>query len=271
VVFGAVTLFVSWVTPHVTDAVRQAPSHLPADSGQAFTVLQRWLRLPGVSPSMVERAIAAAASAVDAGARRMTTAFMRVATYLPWLVLIPILSFFLLKDAEALTDAAIRLLPRRWQQGAPALLDRVDTALAAYIRAQLLACTIVGVIVGVGFTLLRVPLAAVFGVAAGVAEFVPLLGPLVIAVVAAVVSAVRHPMAAIWVLLFLGVLRVTEDYFIYPRLVGSSVHLHPLAVILAVLAGGELGGVVGVLLSVPILAAAAAVYECVGDARRATT
>jgi predicted PurR-regulated permease PerM len=76
-------------------------------------------------------------------------------------------------------------------------------------------------------------------------------------------------MAAIWVLLFLGVLRVVEDYFIYPRLVGSSVHLHPLAVILAVLAGGELGGVIGVLLSVPILAAASAVYQCVGDARRA--
>jgi predicted PurR-regulated permease PerM len=182
--------------------------------------------------------------------------------------LIPILSFFLLKDAQTLTHAIVGLLPERWQSHAPALLDRMDTALAAYIRAQLVACLIVGAIVGVGFAVLRVPFAALLGVAAGIAEFVPLVGPLVIALVSAVIAAFHAPIDVLWVLLFLGVLRVLEDYVIYPRLVGSTVHMHPLGVILAVLAGGELGGVVGVLLSVPTLAIGSAVYRYVDESSR---
>ena len=68
--------------------------------------------------------------------------------------------------------------------------------------------------------------------------------------------------------IFLAALRVAEDYVIYPRLVGSRMHMHPLAVILAVLAGGELGGVVGVLLSVPFLAIAVAVSRYVSEVNR---
>jgi predicted PurR-regulated permease PerM len=186
-------------------------------------------------------------------------------------VLVPILSFFLLKDAQAFTQGTIRLLPDRWRSHVPALLDRVDAALAAYIRAQLVACLLVGTIVGVGFSLLHIPFAAVLGVAAGVAEFLPLVGPLVVALVSGVIAALHAPATAIVVLLFLGVLRVLEDYVIYPRLIGSTVHLHPFAVILAMLAGGELGGVVGVLLSVPFVAIASAVYHYLGDSPRDLT
>jgi len=83
----------------------------------------------------------------------------------------------------------------------------------------------------------------------------------VIAVVSAGVAVLHSPMLAVWVLVFLGVLRVLEDYIIYPRLIGSNMHLHPLAVILAVFAGAEIGGAVGVLLSVPALAIAAASWR----------
>jgi predicted PurR-regulated permease PerM len=270
IILSALALLLAWLAPRVTDAVRQAPQRLQAAEGASVSVVYSRLHVLRLSSSMIERAVSTATSALEAGARQLATAFVHAAAYVPWLVLIPILSFFLLKDAQALTHGMIGLLPEGWRSHAPALLDRMDTALAAYIRAQLVACLIVGVIVGIGFTALRVPFAAVFGVAAGLAEFVPLLGPLVIALVSAVVAGLRAPTAALGVLLFLGVLRVLEDYVIYPRLVGSTVHLHPLAVILAVLAGGELGGVVGVLLSVPTLAIASALYRYWSDSRVAT-
>ena len=265
VIFGAVALLLAWVAPHVVDTVKQAPQRMQTMNGQPLSFIYRWLHLPGVSASMIDRAVSTAISAVEAGARQVATALVYLTAYLPWLVLIPILSFFLLKDAQTLTQATITLLPERWRSDAVALLDRVDTALAAYIRAQLVACVLVGVIVGVGFAALGVPYAAVLGVAAGIAEFLPVVGPVVIALVSAVIGGVHAPMTAVWVLLFLGVLRVLEDYVIYPRLIGANVHLHPLAVILAVLAGGELGGVVGVLLSVPFLAIASAVYRYVSE------
>jgi predicted PurR-regulated permease PerM len=208
--------------------------------------------------------------AIETGIGRVAAATVRVAAYLPWLVLIPIFAFFLLRDAAAFRRGAVGLVPAGHARiHADEVLNRIDAALAAFIRAQLVACLIVGAIVGIGLMLLRVPYAATLGVAAGVAEFVPLVGPLVIAVVSAVVAAVHAPMLAVAVLVFLGVLRLVEDYVIYPRLVGSNMHLHPLAVILAVLAGAELGGAVGVLLSVPVLATASATYRYFADSTSA--
>jgi predicted PurR-regulated permease PerM len=96
---------------------------------------------------------------------------------------------------------------------------------------------------------------------AGVLEFIPLVGPLVLATVAAVVGALHAPILALWAVGFLGVLRLVEDYVIYPRLMRRGIHLHPLAVILAVLAGAELDGVAGMFLSVPTVALATVVYR----------
>lgn len=271
VLFGGLLTVVSLLSPHLTDAAMQVPQRIQgvASNGQALGGLYEWLERFGISRPMVSRAVSAATGTIEAGAQWLTSAFVRAAGYLPWLVLIPILAFFLLKDAQTLRSGAIALLPQQWQARGPALLDQVDAALAAYIRAQLVACLIVGSIVGVGFAILRVPFAVGFGVAAGIAEFVPLVGPLVIAVAAAVTTAFQSPMAVVWVLLFLAVLRVLEDYVIYPRLVGSTVHLHPLAVILAVLAGAELGGVAGVLLSVPCLAIGSVVLRSIWLQRNA--
>ena len=93
------------------------------------------------------------------------------------------------------------------------------------------------------------------GVLAGLFEFVPLVGPVTIAVVAAALAMFQSgPFTAFLVLLFLGVLRIAQDYVIYPRLIGQGIHLHPLAVIFAILAGEKLAGVAGIFLAIPVVA-----------------
>jgi predicted PurR-regulated permease PerM len=90
---------------------------------------------------------------------------------------------------------------------------------------------------------------------AGMLEFVPLVGPLVVALLAAALVLLQSGFGmAFVVLLFLGVLRIVEDYVIYPRLIGQGIHLHPLAVILAILAGAEIAGVAGIFLAIPVIA-----------------
>lgn len=269
-IFGGVALVLVWITPHVTEAARQLPQRLQSAhlEEHPFRLVVRWLRFVGISGALVDRAVSTASTGVEAGIARFAAAFVYLASYLPWLVLIPIFAFFFLKDAQTLTRALIRVLPERWQSDAPELLTRVDEALSAYIRAQLVACLIVGALVGLVFTALRVPYAAALAVTAGAAEFVPIVGPLTVAAISAAAALIRSPFTALWVLLFLAALRVVEDYVIYPRLVGSRMHMHPLAVILVVLAGGELGGVVGVLLSVPFLAIAVAMSRYVSEVRR---
>ncbi|HEY7786591.1 MAG TPA: AI-2E family transporter [Pyrinomonadaceae bacterium] len=183
--------------------------------------------------------------------------------YLPWLILIPILSFFLLKDAESFRRSALQMLPRgRWRWRGDEFFQDVSSTLAAYTRAQLTACFFIGLICTLGFTLLSLPSPLVLGLMAGIFEFVPLMGPLLIAIVAAIVAALHGgPFSAFLVLLFLGVLRIVQDYVVYPRLIGQGIHLHPLAVILAILAGHELGGVAGIFLALPVVAILTVSYK----------
>jgi predicted PurR-regulated permease PerM len=134
-------------------------------------------------------------------------------------------------------------------------LHDVNEALAAYIRAQLTTCLIVGTINSIGFVVIGVPYALVLGVASGVLELIPLVGPGIVAVVVVAISLFHGGgIAALIAVAFLGVVRILQDYVIYPRLIGSHIDLPPLAVILAVLAGAEVAGVTGVLLAVPVLA-----------------
>lgn len=138
----------------------------------------------------------------------------------------------------------------------------VNTTLAAYTRAQLISCIIIGVICTAGFYLIGLKYALLLGILAGVFEFVPLLGPLAIAVIVTTTAAASDdPWNALYVALFLIVLRVIHDYYTYPRIVRGGIHMHPLAIILSVLAGEQVAGIPGVFLSIPIVAIATVFYR----------
>jgi predicted PurR-regulated permease PerM len=195
-----------------------------------------------------------------------TAAFERMLgwiIFLPWLVLIPILSFFFLKDADSFRRSVLAMLPRgrlRWR--GDEFFQDINSTLAAYIRAQLTACLLIGAICSVGFALLGLPSPLVLGLIAGMLEFVPLVGPLVVAILAVLLALLHSGYAmAFAMLLFLGVLRIVQDYVIYPRIIGQGIHLHPLAVILAILAGAEIAGVAGIFLAIPVIAVLTVSYR----------
>jgi predicted PurR-regulated permease PerM len=265
---GLLTVVLAWLAPHLSQQASQMTSQAP----QYLKVIQERSRAVGAgldrlglsadTKKAVESTLGDVGRSVEGAGRAVLMSIVGVFAYVPWLILIPIIAFFLLKDALAFHETAVYLLPEgRARVNGMQLFDRINTALAAYIRAQLLACLIIGVTVTVGFALLRVPYALVLGALAGLAEFVPLVGPLALAVVSIALAALHEPVLAVWVTVFLVVLRIVEDYVIYPRLVGSVIDMHPLAVVLAVLAGAELGGVAGVFLSVPVVAILSAGYR----------
>jgi predicted PurR-regulated permease PerM len=176
-------------------------------------------------------------------------------------VLIPILALFLLKDVASFRRAVLKALPHHGQLRGHRLFEELNATLAAYIRAQLMACLLVGSVCGLGFAVLGIPYPVLLGVLAAVLEFIPLVGPLLLATVAAIVGALHAPILALWAVAFLGVVRLVEDYVIYPRLIRRGIQLHPLAVIVAILIGAELYGVVGMFLAVPAAAIASVAYR----------
>lgn len=174
---------------------------------------------------------------------------IRARTVLPWLAGVPVIALLLVAQWPAFHRSAARVLPTphlKWRTDQ--LLRQVNMVLAAYTRAQALSALIVGVVCGVGFALMKLPNAAMFGIVAGLLETVPIAGPLAVAISA---TSVASPSQVILVLAFLGTLRMVQDYVIYPRLIRQALHLHPLAVVLAIWFGAMLGGVVGVCLAVP--------------------
>ena len=182
--------------------------------------------------------------------------------YLPWLVLVPILAFFFLKDADSFRRSALRMLPQgrlRWR--GDEFFQDVNSTLAAYIRAQLIACVLIGSVCTIGFAIIGVRYTLVLGVIAGFLEFIPLLGPVVVAVLAVTVAGFYSAGQAVAVFIFLAVLRIVHDYVTYPRIIGSGIHLHPLAVILAILSGHEIAGVAGIFLAIPVIAVLTVTYR----------
>jgi predicted PurR-regulated permease PerM len=257
VTWAGAAMLLPTVSEQVSEAVSQAPGY-----AQSLRTWQRgWsrsyerLRLPAEVRQRIDQSLLDVGDRAEGRVRGSVAAGIGLLSYLPWLVLIPVLAFFLLKDAESLRQAALNALPQRFRGRGYRLFEELNTTLAAYIRAQLLACVIVGTVCGIGFAALGLPYAVLLGVLAGVLEFIPLVGPLTMAVIAGTIAALHAPMLAVRATGFLAVIRVVEDYVVYPRLVGRGIRLHPLAVILAVLAGFELGGVAGIFLAIPVVAA----------------
>jgi predicted PurR-regulated permease PerM len=213
-------------------------------------------RMPGPLLDAINGAIPSVIEKVSLTVSAVLASIAGWVIYIPWLILIPILSFFFLKDAETFRRSALQMLPRgRWRWRGDEFFQDINSTLAAYIRAQLTACIFIGMVCTLGFTLLGLPSPLILGVIAGVCEFVPLVGPLLVALVAAIAALLHGGVfLAFLVLLFLAVLRITQDYIIYPRLIGQGIHLHPLAVIVAILSGAELAGVAGIFLAIPVVA-----------------
>lgn len=176
-------------------------------------------------------------------------------THAWWIILIPILSVFFLKDAPTIAQGLVGLgTDRGGRKVLDTVVSDVHTMLGSYIRAQMILAALTAVVLTVVIGLMRTPFAFVLGPLAGLFEFIPVVGPAIACALIfgiAVVVGYNHLLA---LFLVLGTWRIIQDYVNAPRIMGRSLEISPLAEIFAVLAGGEIGGVVGALISVPVLA-----------------
>jgi predicted PurR-regulated permease PerM len=241
----------------VTEFGRQIPSYM-AYARDQLLAWQHFIN-PDHLPQGVREAVDRTfARTVDAAGISLSQSFgglLPLLGYLPWFILIPVVAFFLLKDGAAFRRTILLTLPRGRLRGRGAeVFEDINDALAAYMRAALLACLLVGVLCTIGFVLIGVPYALLFGVVAGLLEFIPLVGPLAVALGATLVTSFHSINQALWVVAFLGALRLAQDYVVFPRLVRRGIHMHPLGVILAILSGAELAGMAGIFLAIPAVA-----------------
>jgi predicted PurR-regulated permease PerM len=179
-----------------------------------------------------------------------------------WFLLIPILAIFFLKDGRVFSENVLSLISTRPQREfAQGVVSDLNEMLAHFIRAQLILAAFSLVIYASVLALLRVPYAAVLGTLGGMLEFIPVVGPLIAAFLIIGISFLYSYPHLLVLVAFLGAWRVIQDYAVSPRIMGKRMELHPLAAIFGVLAGGELAGVIGVYLSIPIMASLRIVFR----------
>jgi predicted PurR-regulated permease PerM len=172
-----------------------------------------------------------------------------------WLLLVPILAIFFLKDGRKFGDMLINSVKEETNRKiAATVVQRMNLMLGDFLRAQLMLSALAMVVITLVLWLMRVRFALALGPAAGALEFIPVVGPIIGIVVILGVAFFSGYTHLLWLLLFLIVWRGIQDYITSPRIMGDKLELHALAVLFGVLAGGEVAGVIGVFLSIPVLA-----------------
>jgi predicted PurR-regulated permease PerM len=261
-ILGALALAGALLLPpvgtQITQLAREAPSYLDSARTRAlgWTTSYEAYRLPAAVRDAIN---SGATHAVEVGGTYATEGLgnflVQFLGYVPWLMLIPILAFFLLKDSASFRAIALHTLPQgRWRWRGRELLQDINATLALYIRAQLIACLLIGTVCTIGFYIIGVRYALVLGLVSGFLEFIPLIGPVVVALIAALIAGFSSIKQALGVVVFLAVVRIVQDYVIYPRIIGHGMPLHPFVVIVAVLCGAALAGVLGVFVAIPTVA-----------------
>lgn len=181
---------------------------------------------------------------------------MAFASWVTYVALIPVVTFYLLLDWNRLLDSIADLIPRQWTGDTTRLAKRCDEVLSAFLRGQLLVMLCLGVIYAVGLTVLGLNFGLLIGVVSGLVSIVPFLGFIVGLAIALIVALFQFDTwwALLGVLAVFGIGQVAESVILQPKLLGDKIGLHPVAVIFAVLAGGNLFGLTGVLLALPAAA-----------------
>ncbi len=168
------------------------------------------------------------------------------------ILLVAILSIYLLADGSRVTNWLRQNTPRQQRGRVRFLLNTLQRIVGGYIRGQLLLCALIGVLVGIGMTILHVPYALLLGVLAFVLEFIPVLGTLVSGAICVLLALTQGWLIAVLVLAYFVGVHIIEGDIVGPRIVGRAIGLHPVVSLTALVAGAELFGIWGALFASPI-------------------
>ncbi|WHH59677.1 AI-2E family transporter [Petroclostridium sp. X23] len=163
-----------------------------------------------------------------------------------------VIAFYMTKDIVRFKKVLQSLVPRKVRAWVLFLVKDIDVVLSGFIRGQLLVAAMLSMITAVGLWILGIKYSLILGIIAGLLDIIPYFGPILGVVPAVIIAFIDHPVSVIWVVLLYVIIQQIEGAVLSPRIVGSRVGLHPVVIIIAVLAGGKFFGFIGLLLAVPV-------------------
>ena len=170
------------------------------------------------------------------------------------LIVVPFITFYMMKKGRTFSNKFAELFPERYHAHIKNLFKEIHFVLKAYIHGQLLLSVLMAFLVFIGMWIMDIPYPLVIGLLAGVVEMVPIIGPIIGAVPPILLGLLQGSSVMIQVIIFYVVVQQLDSHFIMPKLMGSIIEVHPVAIIAGVLIGGSLKGILGMMIAVPAVA-----------------
>lgn len=184
---------------------------------------------------------------------KLVGGFTRIFDAIIFLTVIPVLVFYFLKDYHKLKDYFKKFIPRKYRPQTSKLVYAIDKSLGNYIRGQLIVSLFVSLATWIVFQFLNINYALLLAIIMGITNLIPYFGPIIGAVPVVAIALTTSLELVIFVLIAIFVIQVIEGNLLSPYIVGKSINIHPIAIIFALLLGGELFGITGLIVAVPLL------------------
>ncbi|MDR2832687.1 MAG: AI-2E family transporter [Streptococcaceae bacterium] len=265
-VFVGVLTLISWTLfPMVEKQVEAFANNLPNAIGQLNNQAETILRSNIMHPfrNIAEQQISKINEYLQkygAGASQnvldfMSSFFVAAEKMLLGLVMIPFMLFYLLRDDSQVIPAIIRKLPKNWREESSASLREIHYKLSSYIRGQLILGLIITILLYIGFAIIGLNYGLTLAILAGFMNFlIPSFGALFIAAPAVIIGFVHSPWSALWVAIIYYIVQHVQSHFIAPIVLSKQLEIHPLTILVLLIAGGKIFGFVALILVIPIYA-----------------
>ena len=254
--FGLLALFLSLVVPAISTEVNQITQVLPnilTDVSSAFESAETSDAVSSISLSgELENFIQSVSQFLQVSSQSFVSFLVSVFGGMISLLAVIVISFYFSVMPEGVASFFTSVLPDRFESYVLNLWEKSERKVGRWFQGQVLLALAVGLLVFVGLSLMNVKYAILLAIIAMLMEVVPIVGPVIAAIPAIGLAYVQSPSLALWVaLLYLGIQQL-ENHALTPIILGKSVGLHPVTVIIAILIGGKLAGILGILVSVPL-------------------
>ncbi|WAM30634.1 AI-2E family transporter [Caldicellulosiruptor naganoensis] len=254
----AILIFVYFIPLFITE-MRQLIQNIP----EYINLFNKWFKeidskLSNKVNIDLEEILRSNSINVEAISKQVLTTFLNILksiySNILYYLLIPIISFYILKDWTKIVKWIKWVLPEKYRKEGISIFNDINKVLHQYIRAQLLDAIIVGILSFLGFSILSVRYAALLGIIAGIGNLIPYFGPIFASIPAIVIALSDSYIKAILVIVFLVVLQQVDSFLISPRIIGSRLGLHPLTIIIVLIISNKLFGFISMFFAIPLAA-----------------
>lgn len=254
---GSVTVILLNAIPAFVEQLEQLNEHLPQFTMKTRSIVEDWKNSRFMSDPIRDGMTSAWVKFEKQLSLMMTTMINNIDAMINLFFIaciIPFLAFYMLKDFDMLERTVMKLVPQKHRVHATRMFKDIDKALGNYIRGQLIVCVVIGVLAYIGYLIVDMPYPLLLASFVALTNIIPYVGPFFGAAPAIFMASTISFKMVLLVLVINTVCQVVESNVISPQIVGRKLHMHPLSIIFALLVGGELAGVIGLILAVPVFA-----------------